>query len=78
MNDDFQRVDPETHERLRLATEEELAALREAIAKGEARRRDGEAIGPFEGAYVTADGSKAYPIVDGVPVFLVDERIERR
>ena len=78
MSDEFRRVDPETHEPLRLATEDELAALRDAIAKGEARRPDGEAIGPFEGAYITEDGTKAYPIVDGVPVFLVDERIERR
>ncbi len=78
MSEDIPRVDPETHEPLRLATPDELAALREAIARGEARRRDGEAVPAFEGAYVTDDGSRAYPIVEGVPVFLVDERIERR
>ncbi len=52
-------VCPETKQRLRLATEDELATWKAAV--------------PFEGALVTEDGARAYPIRDGFPVILGSE-----
>jgi len=70
-------VDPETHEPLRLATEAELSLLREALAAGRARRADGLAAPEaFEGAHLNESRARAYLIFEGVPNFIVSERIE--
>lgn len=70
-------VDPLDHGPLREASADELSHLREALGRGTARRRDGgPAPEALEGAFVTADGRAAYPVVEGVPNFLVEERIE--
>lgn len=70
-------VDPESHDPLREATEAELAALRTAIERRAARRRDGQPVPTsFDGAFVGDGGRVAYLVVDGVPDFLVDERLE--
>ncbi|MEM9070832.1 MAG: hypothetical protein AAGE52_20150 [Myxococcota bacterium] len=69
-------VDPETHAPVARADEEALATLRKAIAEGRAKRADGGEIPAFEGAYLTSDGTRAYLIVEGIPNFLLEERIE--
>lgn len=56
-------VDPETHAELVLADADTLARIRTQVAE-------------LEGAYVTRDGRRAYPIRGGVPHFLVESRID--
>ena len=70
-------VDPEDRSPLHLADPAELAALKKDVADAKAKRADGAAIPEFEGAYLTPDGSRAYLIIDGIPNFLVPERVER-
>ncbi len=70
-------VCPETHQQLRLASVRELEAIREAIRENRASRGDG--LSPptsFEAAYVTEQREYAYLVVDGVPNFLLSERLE--
>lgn len=70
-------ADPETHEALVLADEPQLVQLREALAQGNARRRDGKPVsGGFEGALLSQGGKVAYLIEAGIPNLLVDERLE--
>lgn len=70
-------VDPEDKGPLRPADETVLQRLREAIARGKARRADG-APPPdrFEGAFITVDGRRAYLVLDGIADFLVEHRLE--
>ncbi len=73
----FPFIDPENRGPLTQASEAELIALRAAIANGDAKRRDGEALPvAFEGAYLGAARSHAYLVLDGIPNFLIDERVE--
>lgn len=69
-------ADPETHGALVRATAPELDALRAAIAEGRARRRDGAPVPAFEGAYLRADRRVAYLVEEGVPDFVIEERVE--
>lgn len=70
-------ADPETHEPVKLATDEQLATLRERVTKGAARRRDGgELPESFEAALLSQGNRVAYLVADGVPNFLVDDRVE--
>src|SRR5262245_51792466 len=64
--------DPLTREPVRLASDAELAALRDAIAAGKARRRGGGDLpAGIEGAFLSDGGKRAYPIVDGLPYMLI-------
>lgn len=70
-------ADPETHEPLRIASDDELASLRAALREGRARRRSGEPLpGELLGALLSQGGRVAYPIEDGIPNLLIDERLE--
>jgi uncharacterized protein YbaR (Trm112 family) len=70
-------VDPLTREPVKPASAAQLADLQHRLAHGGAQRRDGGALPQrIDGAFVTADGHAAYPVLDGLPHFLVDERIE--
>jgi uncharacterized protein YbaR (Trm112 family) len=70
-------VDPETKGPVRLATAAELDLLREAIGSGRAKRKDGkDASSTFEAAFIAQDGRVAYVVEDGIPVFLIEERLE--
>lgn len=70
-------ADPETHETLTLAGDAEVAALREAIRVGQARRRDGQPPAQtFEGALLSQGRRVAYLIEGGIPNLLIDERLE--
>lgn len=60
-----------------LADSKTIAQLESALKCGAATRPDGGALPEsVEGAYVSADGSRAYLVIEGVPHFLVEERLE--
>lgn len=70
-------VDPLTHEPVHPATPEQLAALHDAVSRGAVRRRGGGAPPEaLDGALMTSGGRAAYPIVNGLPHLLVDDRLE--
>lgn len=53
-----------------------VAALNGAIAARKLRNRGGDVVErSLDGALVRADRTLAYPIIDGIPVLLVDEAI---
>ena len=56
-------VCPGTKQSLRLATVEELVNWTADV--------------PFEGALVTVDGSRAYPIREGFPVIIASEALRK-
>ena len=70
-------ADPETHEPLRRASEDELTSIATAIRERRARRHDGGPLpSTIDGAYVSQDGRWFYPDADGLPSLLIDERVE--
>ena len=70
-------ADPETREPLSAASEAEVAALKSAVATGQARRRDGKTPSTsFEGALLSQGRKVAYTVEGGIPNLLVDERLE--
>ena len=69
-------VCPENHTPLKLADDELVAKLNQAIAAGELKSREGEPVTEaIEGGLVREDETLLYPIRDGIPVLLVDEAI---
>ncbi len=67
---------PDTHEALLEASAETLSALNEKIAQGKVRTVGGNAVSEaLDEALVSKDGSKAYPVRNGIPVLLADEAI---
>lgn len=68
---------PQSHQGLREATATDLAALNARIGRKELRSAAGKTIdAPLQGALIREDGKRLYPIVDGIPVLLVDEGVE--
>ena len=69
-------VCPETKQPVRVADEALLERLNAAIERGELRNASGEAVEePLDGGLVREDGEVLYPVVDDIPVMLVDEAI---
>ncbi len=69
-------VCPENHTPLAVADQELLDRLNKDIAAGTVKNRGGKAVEtPLQGGLVRADGAFLYPIVDGIPVMLIDEAI---
>lgn len=69
-------VCPETHTPLRVADEALLARLNRQAAEGKLRNRIGRPVEPpIQGGLVREDGALLFPIVDGIPVMLIDEAI---
>jgi uncharacterized protein len=69
-------VCPETRAPLARAEAELIAQMNDAIAAGKLKNRAGQAVrGPLESGLVRQDRAVLYPIVDGIPVLLVDEGI---
>lgn len=65
---------PESKQPVRLADEETLERLNEAIRAGELTNRAGEEVTePLEAGLVRQDGKVLYPVRDDIPVMLVDE-----
>jgi len=67
---------PENRTPLKPAGDELLARLNAAIAAGRLKNRAGQTVSKrLDGALVRCDGQIAYPIVDEIPVLLIDESI---
>lgn len=68
---------PETHQGLREAPRELLDRLNARIERGELKNRGGTQLrAPLSEALVREDGRVLYPVVDGIPMLLVDEAVE--
>jgi len=69
-------VCPENKTSLRLADDQLVGKLNQAIAAGELTNRSGEGVTePIEGGLVREDATLLYPVRDGIPVLIVDEAI---
>ncbi len=67
---------PENHTSLSLADEQLLAKLNKAISAGKLKNKAGQPVEePVEGGLVREDRTLLYPIVDGIPVLLIDEAL---
>jgi uncharacterized protein YbaR (Trm112 family) len=69
-------VCPDDHSSLALAEPKLIAALNERVAAGNLRNRVGDLVQrPLDGGLIREDETLLYPIVDGIPILLVDEGI---
>jgi len=69
-------VCPETGTRLHLADRALVARVNRDAAAGTLTNRIGQTVeGPIEGGLIREDGRFLYPIVDGIPIMLIDESI---
>ena len=69
-------VCPETHRPLQLADAPLIAQLNEAVAAGQLKNAAGETVeSQLDGGLVRDDGQVLYPVLDGIPVLLVDQAI---
>ena len=67
---------PDDHSRLAAADANMLVRLNAEVAAGRLRNRGGRRVEKqLDGALVRADGKVAYPIIDQIPILLVDEGI---
>jgi uncharacterized protein YbaR (Trm112 family) len=67
---------PESRQRLSRANQETVDRLNASIAARQARNRGGDTLEqPLEAALIREDGKLLYPIVDDIPIMLVDEAI---
>lgn len=68
---------PETHQALREAAPELLTRLNSRIAKGELVNRAGTVLQvPLSEGLVREDGRVLYPVLDGIPMLILEEAIE--
>ncbi len=69
-------VCPENHQRLELADDGLLVQVNEAIRAGTVENRGGRPVeAELTGGLVREDRQWLYPIVDDIPVLLIDEAI---
>ncbi|HEY5311767.1 MAG TPA: Trm112 family protein [Pirellulales bacterium] len=69
-------VCPATRTPLQLADERLISAANQRIARRELRNQAGEVLEtPLDGGLLRSDRLGLYPIVDGIPILLVDECI---
>jgi uncharacterized protein YbaR (Trm112 family) len=69
-------VCPENKTRLTLADDQLVARLNEAVDAGRLNNRAGQPVTQrIDGGLVREDETLLYPIVDGIPVLLIDEAI---
>lgn len=69
-------VCPKNRMPLTLADEELLARLNQAIAAGKVKNYSGQQVTEsLAGALLRQDGNVLYPIIDDIPIMLVDEAI---
>jgi uncharacterized protein YbaR (Trm112 family) len=67
---------PENHAPLRRADPALVARINQAIAAGGVKTRAGEPMTvPIEGGFVREDGAVLYPIIDRIPILLVEDSI---
>ncbi len=69
-------VCPENHTPLSLAEASLVERLNRAAAAGTLKNRVGQPVpSRLEGGLVREDGTLFYPIIDGIPVLLIEEAI---
>ena len=69
-------VCPETHQPVRPAPAETVERLNALQADGQLTNRAGQPVKEaLQGALVREDGIFAYPVVDGIPIMLIDEAL---
>ena len=69
-------VCPEDHSPLAPASTETVERVNAAIGQGRVQNRMGQPVDqPLEAGLVREDGTLLYPIVEEIPVLLVDEAI---
>jgi len=69
-------VCPDSRRPLRLADDRLLGRLNDAIAAGRVSNRGGQPVRqPLAAGLVREDGGVVYPVIDEIPVLLVDEAI---
>jgi uncharacterized protein YbaR (Trm112 family) len=69
-------VCPDTHQSLQLADEKVVEKLNGRILAGKVQNVGGKALEkPLEAALVREDDALLYPVVDGIPVLLIDHGI---
>jgi uncharacterized protein YbaR (Trm112 family) len=69
-------VCPENRSSLSIASSDLIAKVNRAIGLGQLHNRAGEKLKtPLEGGLLRADRSVLYPIMDDIPMLLVDEGI---
>ena len=69
-------VCPDDQSALSVASTELIAQLNRAIGRRQLKNKAGQVLErPFDGGLVRADRSLLYPIVDQIPMMLVDEAI---
>jgi uncharacterized protein YbaR (Trm112 family) len=69
-------VCPETHMALRAADPALVGRLNRLAAEGRLKNRRGDLLAnPVEAGLLREDGKLFFPIVDGIPVMLLDEAI---
>lgn len=67
---------PETRQALEEAPDALLSRVNQRIAQGQVKNRGGQPVTtPIQAGLVRKDGKALYPIVDRIPVLLVDEAI---
>lgn len=67
---------PENHSTLAEADAALVSRLNAAVTAGRLKNRTGQSVEKrLDGALVRADGEVAYPIIDEIPILLVDEGI---
>ncbi|MCQ2063838.1 MAG: hypothetical protein MJY99_10950 [Fibrobacter sp.] len=68
---------PETRGSLKLADDALVASLNDAISAGTLKNIAGEKISEkMDEVLVAEDGSRAYPVREGIPVLLADEAVK--
>ncbi|HEX5447117.1 MAG TPA: Trm112 family protein [Pirellulales bacterium] len=69
-------VCPDNKSQLAVASSELIERLNRAIAAGQVSNKAGQKVAhKLDGGLVRADGAVLYPIVDEIPMMLVDEAI---
>ena len=69
-------VCPETRTPLAPADAQLVSRLNGAVARRELKNKAGRVLStPIEGALIREDGQVAYPVVDNIPMLVVDEGI---
>jgi uncharacterized protein YbaR (Trm112 family) len=67
---------PENHSSLSMGDSTLAARLNEAVSAGRLKNRAGQRVEKrLDGVLLRADGQVAYPIIDEIPILLVDEGI---